>query len=135
QRFRAGEVVCRMGEPGDSMYLVADGTVSIYLAGEGSARVPLREVTVGQYFGDLSLFDDKPRSATAEARTDCELLELERGALHEQIKKRPRIAIALLEELSGRIRETNALLSRRAAKDVNQEIDAKLTFGDRIADK
>jgi CRP/FNR family transcriptional regulator, cyclic AMP receptor protein len=134
QHFKAGEIICKMGEPGDSMYLVAEGTVSIYLDSEG-ARVPLREMTVGQYFGDLSLFDDKPRSATAEARTDCDLLELERGALHEQIKKRPRIAIALLEELSGRIRETNALLTRRAAKDVNKEIDAKLTFGDRIADR
>jgi uncharacterized membrane protein len=116
------------------MFLVVDGVVSIELPGEG-APVVLKNCTVGQYFGELSLFDDKPRSATAVARTDCELLELERAALHEHIASRPRIAITLLSELSERIRETNALLSQRAAKDVNQEMAAKATLGDRIADK
>jgi len=135
QRFEPGQVICKKGEPGDSMYLVAQGVVSIYLPGEGSSKVPLKEVAVGQYFGELSLFDDKPRSATAEARTDCEVLELERDVLNEHIKKRPRIAIALLSELADRLRETNALLSQRAAKDVNKELDEKATLGERVADR
>jgi CRP/FNR family transcriptional regulator, cyclic AMP receptor protein len=135
QRFEQGRAICTKGEPGDSMYLVADGVVSIYLPGEGGAKVPLKEVTVGQYFGELSLFDEKPRSATAEARTACEVLELERDVLNEHIKRRPRIAIALLSELADRLRETNALLSQRAAKDVNKELDENATFGERIADK
>src|SRR5262245_19856670 len=135
QRFEPCQVICKKGEPGDSMYLVAQGVVSIYLPGEGSSKVPLKEVTVGQYFGELSLFDDKPRSATAEARTTCDVLELERDVLNEHIKKRPRIAIALLSELADRLRETNALLSQRAAKDVNKELDEKATFGERVADR
>ncbi|MFS8067521.1 MAG: DUF1003 domain-containing protein [Byssovorax sp.] len=135
QRFSAGAMICRKGELGDSMYLVAEGTVAIYLPGEGLSRVPLKEVTFGQYFGELSLFDDKPRSATAEAVTECEVLALARDALHEHIKRRPHIAIALLAELSRSLRETNALLSQRAAKDVNKEIDEKATLGDRVADR
>lgn len=135
QRFPAGALICMKGELGDSMYLVADGTVAIYLPGEGLCRVPLKEVTFGQYFGELSLFDDKPRSATAEAVTDCEVLALARDTLHEHIKRRPHIAIALLAELSRSLRETNALLSQRAAKDVNKEIDEKATLGDRVADR
>lgn len=135
QRFSAGAMICRKGELGDSMYLVVEGTVAIYLPGEGLSRVPLKEVTFGQYFGELSLFDDKPRSATAEAVTECEVLALARDALHEHIKRRPHIAIALLAELSRSLRETNALLSQRAAKDVNKEIDEKATLGDRVADR
>jgi CRP/FNR family transcriptional regulator, cyclic AMP receptor protein len=135
QRFEQGTPICTKGEPGDSMYLVAEGVVSIYLPTEGGAKVPLKDVTVGQYFGELSLFDEKPRSATAEARTDCEVLELERAVLNEHIKRRPRIAIALLSELADRLRETNALLSQRAAKDVNKELDENATFGERVADK
>ena len=49
--------------------------------------------------------------------------------------KSPRIAIAILAEMSERLRETNTLLTRRAATDVNKEIEARLTFGDRIADR
>jgi CRP/FNR family cyclic AMP-dependent transcriptional regulator len=117
------------------MFLVTNGVVAIYLPAEGGKKVLLKEVHVGQYFGELSLFDDKPRSASAEATTDADLLELERDTLVDQIKRRPRIAIALLGELSARIRETNELLSARAAKDVNKELDAKATFGNRVADR
>jgi uncharacterized membrane protein len=135
QHFPAGSIICEKGELGDSMYLVADGTVRIYLPGDGLSRVPLKEVTFGQYFGELSLFDDKPRSATAQACTDCEVLALQRADLHEQIKRRPAVAITLLAELSRTMRETNALLSQRAAKDVNKEIDEKSTLADRVADR
>ena len=135
QTFEQGHRICEMGEPGDSMYVVADGTVSIYLPSTSGTNVDLREVAIGQYFGELSLFDDKPRSATAEARTECIVLELERSALHEIITKRPRIALSILEQMAENLRDTNVLLSQRASKDVNKEVDERFTFGDRVADK
>jgi uncharacterized membrane protein len=135
RRFAAGATICTKGASGNSMYLVAEGTVAIYLPGEGLSKVPLKQVTFGQFFGELSLFDDMPRSATAQAVDDCEVLELARDDLHEQIKRRPAIAITLLAELSHRLRDTNALLSQRAAKDVNKEIDERATLGDRVADR
>ena len=135
QSYEAGQPICRKGEAGDSMFLVTDGVVTIFLPGEGGKNVVLKEVHKGQYFGELSLFDDKPRSASADATTDVQVLELERDTLARQIEKRPRIAIALLGELSERIRVTNELLSARAAKDVNKLIDEKSTLGDRVADR
>jgi uncharacterized membrane protein len=135
QKLSAGQSLFQKGDSGDSMFLVTDGVVRIFLPGEGGKKVNLREVHVGHYFGELALFDELPRSASAEAATDVELLELERDTLHHQIQKRPRIAIALLGELSGRLRETNQMLSDRAAKDVNKELDEKATFGDRVADR
>lgn len=135
QSFAAGQSIFQKGDSGDSMFLVTSGSVTIYLPGEAGKKVVLKEVHVGQYFGELSLFDDKPRSASAEAGADADLLELERDTLQVQIQKRPRIALALLGELSARIRETNELLSARAAKDVNKELDEKATLGDRVADR
>jgi len=135
QHFEAGAVIMAQGEPGDSLFVMVDGVVRIFLHGDDGADVVLRDVSVGQHFGELSLFDDKPRSASARATTDCDLLELERETLHEHIRKRPRIAIALMSELSERLRETNTMLTQRAATDVNEVIDARLTFGDRVADR
>ena len=135
QAYETGQSIFQKGDAGDSMFLVTDGVVTIFLPNEGGKKVVLKEVHRGQYFGELSLFDDKPRSASAEATSDVKLLELERDTLNQQIQKRPRIAIALLGELSARIRETNELLSSRAATDVNKLIDEKATLGDRVADR
>src|SRR4051794_2594439 len=76
KEYKANDVIFKKGDSGDSMYLVGDGIVSIHLPGEGNSRVLLKEVHVGHYFGELALFDTKPRSALAVATTDCELLEL-----------------------------------------------------------
>jgi uncharacterized membrane protein len=133
--FKEGEAIFAKGDPGTSMFLVAGGTVAIQLQSEGGAKVIVKEVHIGQYFGELALFDAKPRSASAIAKTDCEVLELSRATLHEHILKSPRIALAILAELSERLRETNEMVSARAAKDVNKEIDEKATFGNRIADR
>src|SRR4051812_13313317 len=65
----AGETICTKGDLGDAMFLVVDGAVSIYLPGEAEP-VLIKTAQVGEHFGELSLFDDKPRSATAVARTD-----------------------------------------------------------------
>lgn len=133
-KYKPGDVVFEKGEVGDSMFLVADGSVSIRL-GDRNAKVVLKEIHVGQYFGELALFDTKPRSATAIAEGECELLELERDTLHAQMAKRPKIALAIISEMAERLRETNEMISARAAKDVNKEIDAKMGFGERIADR
>ena len=133
--FEKGQTIFEMGDHGDSMYVVAEGTVSIFLPSAKGVKVDLRDCSLGQYFGELALFDAKPRSATAEALTACEVLELERDALHDYITKRPGIALSILEQMAANLRDTNVLLSQRASKDVNKEVDEKSTFGDRIADK
>jgi uncharacterized membrane protein len=80
------------------------------------------------------LFDDKPRSASAEATTETTLLELTRDEFAEHLGRSPTAAIAILSEMAERLRETNALLSQRAATNVVKEIEENLTFGQRLAD-
>ena len=118
------------------MYIVRSGSVRILLPGEGDAeQVLLKEVRAGEYFGELSLFDDKPRSASVQASTDTVLLELTHEVFFDHITKSPKAAMAILSELAERLRETNVLLSQRAAKDVVRELEDNLTWGQRLADR
>ncbi|HVY44433.1 MAG TPA: DUF1003 domain-containing protein [Minicystis sp.] len=135
RHLKAGEMIFHLGATGTEMYIVAEGHVNIHLPGEGSRRVSLKDITRGEYFGELALFDDKPRSASALATTDAVLLELARETLSSYLERRPRAAMAILRTMAERLRETNAMLSERAAKNVVEEFEKNLTWRDRLADK
>ena len=129
--LRAGTSIFAQGDRGDAMYIVASGDVNIFLPGQASRRVSLKDLGRGEYFGELALFDEKPRSASAVATTDCTLLELKHSTLEEYLHHRPRAAMAILRTISGRLRETNTLLSTRAARNVDEEFDRNLTWSAR----
>jgi CRP/FNR family transcriptional regulator, cyclic AMP receptor protein len=132
--FAAGVSVFEQGDSGDAMYIVESGDINIHLPGEASRRISLKDIARGEYFGELALFDDKPRSASALATTDCVLLELHRATLQDYLARRPGAAMAILRTMSERLRETNTLLSARAAKNVDEEFDKNLSWSDRLAD-
>jgi len=137
--FKANELVFEKGSKGSSMYIVLSGAVQIFLPppeGDPDAqRVVLKDVRTGEYFGELSLFDDKPRSASVEATVDTVLLELTREEFGDHLGRSKTAAMAILAEMAERLRETNALLSQRAARDVVKEIEENLTWSQRLADK
>jgi uncharacterized membrane protein len=135
RHFQAGQIIINQGDSGTEMYIVASGHVNIFLPGEASRRVSLKDIARGEYFGELALFDDKPRSASALATTDAVLLELTRATLSAYLAQRPRAAMNILETMAGRLRETNAMLSERATKNSVEEIENNLTWGQRLADK
>jgi uncharacterized membrane protein len=130
----AGEMVFAQGDAGNSMFIVEDGELNIHLPGEGSRRISLKDIARGEFFGELSLFDDKPRSASVLATTDAVLLELRRATLEDYLGGRPAAAMAILRTMSERLRETNALLSARVARNVDEEFDKNLSWSDRLAD-
>lgn len=132
--FKAGVMIFSEGESGSAMYIVQSGEVNIHLPGEKSRRISLKDIARGEYFGELSLFDDKPRSASALATTDSVLLELQRATLEDYLERRPRVAMAIVRTMGERLRKTNTMLSARAAKDVDAEFDVNLTWSDRLAD-
>jgi CRP/FNR family cyclic AMP-dependent transcriptional regulator len=135
RHFSAGQMIIQQGEKGTSMFIVVDGNVNIHLPGEQSRRISLKDISAGEYFGELSLFDDKPRSASAVATTDTKLLELDRETLYTYLQSRPHAAIVLLSTLAARLRATNEMLSQRAAKNAVQEVESQLTWSQRLADK
>jgi CRP/FNR family transcriptional regulator, cyclic AMP receptor protein len=137
RHFATGQVIFTLGDTGCSMYLVRSGAVQIYLPGakDGSPPLALKDVRTGEYFGELAIFDDKPRSASARATVETVVLELTREQLGEHLARSPTAAMTILSEMAERLRETNAILRQRAAKDVIKEFEENLTWGQRLADK
>jgi uncharacterized membrane protein len=135
--FKAGDIVFSQGDQGSSMYVVRSGSVQIYLPSADKAKPPvvLKDLLTGEYFGELAIFDDKPRSASVRALVDTVLLELTREELGEHLGRSKTAAMTILAEMAERLRETNAMLSQRAAKDVVKEFEENLTWSQRLADK
>ena len=128
-----GHPVFAQGDEGDAMYVIEDGAVDI-VAGSGRQKVILRSLFKQQYFGELSLLDGAPRSATAVANRETHLLALERDDFVTFIKKRPDAALSIMHEVGERMRATNELMTQTVTKNVLEEEDRKLTMGERVAD-
>lgn len=134
RKFKARQIIFRRGDFGSTLYIVAKGQVNIYLPASPD-DLPLQTLQPGEYFGELALFDNQPRSASALAVTSVVLLELTQPVLMRCIAQRPHLALSLLRSLSTRLRATNALLYERAARNVDEEVEKQLTWQDHLADR
>ncbi len=132
--YNEGDVVFAQGDEGSSLFIIDDGGVEISY-GEGKAKVCLATLFTSQYFGELSLFDGAPRSATATAVKHSRLIRLDREDLVDFVNKNPAAALRIIAEMSERLRQTNELMSRQVSRNVLEEAEEHLTFGQRIADK
>ncbi len=132
--YEEGAVIFRQGDIGSSLFVIEDGEVEIS-HGEGKTRIVLANLFPGQYFGELSLFDGGPRSATATALKKAGLIRLDRDDLVEYVNKNPAAALRIIAEMGEKLRQTNELMSRQVARNVLEEAEERLTLGQRIADK
>ena len=105
--YKAGRNIFQEGDPGDGLYLIAEGTVQITcLVGQDQRRV-LSQLTKGDFFGEMAVLDEQPRSATATAETDVKLHFIAREDLLRVLSKSPSLAVGLMREFSQRMREFN----------------------------
>ena len=132
--YAEGAVIFSQGEEGSSLFLIEEGAVDISY-GEGRGRVVLATLFPAQYFGELSLFDGAPRSATATAAKPSRLLRLDREHLVDFVNKTPSAALRIIAEMSERLRQTNELMSRQVSRNVLEEEEEHLTIGQRVADR
>jgi len=117
--FFRGERVFHLGDPSDRMFVVVSGRVGISLAEQPQGDDFVAVVGPGGCFGEMGLFDDKPRSATAVATEDATLLALDKHKLRGLIVAYPGLALGLLRGLSHRVRVANEVISgtRRQAEE------------------
>jgi CRP/FNR family cyclic AMP-dependent transcriptional regulator len=132
--YAPGDVIFRQGDEGSSLLVIEEGAVEIAY-GEGAGKVVLTTLFNGQYFGELSLFDGAPRSATAIAVKPTHVIRLDRDDLVDFVHKNPAAALRIIEEMGDRLRQTNELMSRQVSRNVLQEQEENLTLGQRIADR
>src|SRR3954468_20945907 len=135
QRFEKGQTVFAAGDAGDSVYIVLMGNVQVYIENYEGQKIILRENQKGDVFGDISLLDGGPRTATAVAVEDTEVLSLDRDQLLELIQRHPHAGLDLLTVMGRRLRANNELLRTQVTRNLNEEEEEAMTFGQRIADK
>lgn len=130
-----GEVLFRTGDAAESLFVIKSGVVDVFVDTYEGERLKLLELEAGDVVGEVSFLDGGPRAATAVGHEDCELLEFDRNELYQFVTCHPHAALDLLTVMGKRLRKTDQLLRNRATKNLNEEEEETLTFGDRIADK
>jgi CRP-like cAMP-binding protein len=98
-RFHDGAAIIREGTPGDALYVLVDGEVSVRRKG-----LPALALGIGSFFGEMALFDDSPRSASVIANGTTLCLVISRARFDKLLRSEPPIAIGLLRELARRLR-------------------------------
>lgn len=126
RRYRRGSVIFVQGEPGSRCFVIASGAVKISAYHSDGREAVLAVLGPGDVLGELALFESSPRSADAAAIEDCELLSLDASALNEAIMAHPEIAIALLNVLGTRIRQSNEAFQDVAFFDVPGRVARRL---------
>jgi CRP-like cAMP-binding protein len=116
--YPKGSVILFEDDPGDSLFVVREGRVKVVLIGEDGREVILGVLGVGEYFGELSLIDDRPRSAHVIAMEDSNLLVLRREDFRKRVESSPSVAWSLLTELSRRLRRADDKIGGLVLLDV-----------------
>ncbi|MBU1107914.1 MAG: cyclic nucleotide-binding domain-containing protein [Candidatus Riflebacteria bacterium] len=110
EEAESGEILFWEGDFGDCMYLVVDGKISIFTGKQPAIKV-LASFEKGAFFGEMGLYDDKPRAAAAMSDVHSRLLVLRKGEFCDLISEFPMVALGIMKELNNRIRATNNKLN------------------------
>jgi CRP-like cAMP-binding protein len=130
--YPKGSVILFEDDPGDALYLVASGQVKVVLIGEDGREVILSVLGEGAFFGEMALLDDEPRSAHVIAMEDSIVLALRREDFRARLRASPEVAIALLKELSRRLRRADDQIGSLVLLDVGGRVAELLV---RLADE
>ena len=133
--FGVGETIFHSGEPGDDLFLVRDGRVHVFITNDTGDTIILAKAERGDVFGEISLLDGGPRTASAAAVDETVVLTLDRDKLFELVQRHPHVALDLLTVMGQRLRGTDELLRTGAARNLNEEEDEQMGFGERVADR
>jgi CRP/FNR family transcriptional regulator, cyclic AMP receptor protein len=133
--FKSGEAIFQTFDQGDALYVIESGAVRIWVHDEDVQQITLSELKPGDFFGELAVLDKGERSANATALTDSTLHRLHRDKFHRFMLRHPQVAVDLISEIGARMRQTNMLVSQRVSRNINSQIEKKLTTGQRVADK
>jgi CRP/FNR family cyclic AMP-dependent transcriptional regulator len=125
--YPAGAVIVSQEDPGDALFVLVSGRVKVVLYGDSGREIILSIFRApGDFFGEMSLLDDEPRSATVIADRASRLLVLSRRDFQGHLEGHPRTALRVLQEVSRRLRRADAVIGNLALLDVYGRLAGKL---------
>jgi len=122
--YEAGEVIVQENDFGETAYVIEQGQVEVSKALEGQ-NVHLAYLGAGETFGEMSMIDEKPRSATVTAVTETVVSEIRRDDFFASFQTDPNVALTLLKVLFERLREANAMILQLQKADPRQALVSK----------
>jgi CRP-like cAMP-binding protein len=116
RKIPAGTVLFNEGDRGEEMYILQSGRVKISKKIRGVEKT-LATLEKGEFFGEMAILNDKPRSASAETIEECEMLMIDRKTFDALIRGNAEIAVRFIKRLADRLRETNDQMESLMIKD------------------
>ncbi|MBC8170646.1 MAG: cyclic nucleotide-binding domain-containing protein, partial [Anaerolineae bacterium] len=113
EAFPAKAIIFKQGEASSGLYVVTAGQVAIQVHGHRTETIQLATLEVNAYFGEMSLFNNRPRSASALAIQATEVLKLSRTSFIRLVRQFPEMSLTLLDVLSQRLAEVNEQLAEK----------------------
>jgi CRP/FNR family cyclic AMP-dependent transcriptional regulator len=130
----ASGMVFSYGDPGGSLYIIRAGAVEIFITDDTGQRIVLETATAGDYFGEISLLDGGPRTASVVATEDLEALRLDRPDLELFLDRYPSAALDMLTVMGRRLRSSAEQLRHTASRNVNEAMEDRRTVVQKMAD-
>jgi CRP/FNR family transcriptional regulator, cyclic AMP receptor protein len=129
-----GHTLFQAGDPGDSLFIVREGAIELFIKDTAGQKIVLTVAEPGDMFGELAMLDTGPRTATAIALSESEVLVLDREDLVLLFKRKPEAALHMLAALSGLTRKADELLRTRVSRNANEEMEVHSTPLQKVAD-
>ena len=125
-RYKKGDVIFHKTDLSTDLYIVNEGKLKAVLSDDEGGEMVLAQFERGAFFGELSLLDDKGRSATIVADTDSDLSILRKDVFLELLYKDPRIAVELMTTLVERLRKADEMIESLAFLEVGERLTRTL---------
>jgi CRP-like cAMP-binding protein len=107
--YPGGEVIAEQGEPGEELYIVVDGEISVMVTQDGGRSVEVARRGVGDYVGEMSVISREPRMASLLCAGDVRTLAIDRKRFERILRERPDASLAMMRVLSSRLRESHGV--------------------------
>lgn len=121
-----GIVVLTEGAIGDSLFTIISGRVKVYIGDEDGREIILKILSAGDFFGEMSMIDSQPRSASVSTLENCVFRVLSHDAFEESLRRAPRIATLVMQSLAKRLRDADRKISTLALMDVYGRVASTL---------
>ena len=144
KNYPKNAVILTEGEMGDSLYMIQSGKVKVFIGDENGREIILKILSPGAFFGEMSMIDKQPRSASVRTIESSSFLVLTHAAFERAIEQVPRIANLVMRVLAERVREADRKIGTLALMDVYGRVastllelavynDGKLMVGEKLS--
>ena len=108
-QYKDGDTIIKQGEKGNCLFVIQEGKVAVFRE-KDDTEIKIAELSEGEFFGEMGLFEQDVRSATVRSMGESKVLTIDKKNFYRTIQKDPSLAYRLLEKMSKRLRETNKMI-------------------------